>query len=1079
MRRHSQVTPCPAPATHISNHRYINHGSPSVYASLHPTDETTTSMNYTAPFQPRTRQSKPRRSVDSTREPLGAGAIDIFEDVVNEEEEHHVAATARRRRVHATEHLRSSENNELLTHPVQNPAGPRSSSSRNSQLTRPPRRRASQFPEYGEIKEENATLLLREDILERKECKKGAPRRDPRRRTIYVPSDDTTIMIIHPGQPSRKARNPREQSPSTGLDLVTLSEEESGSLVSALKKEKRKPRASLAVPPKRIPLQQMSTLAQTRSYEEGIPGNGSGKENVPPGLEIAIKLAKNEQRDAARRAPKVHFQKSIKSVPATADQPERRPKRIRSQTSCDLSPAKAIKTRESSTASRTIVSQPKRQPVPKRKLVEHDNPILSSSPFQTDRSPPSALRRKAKSEALGKTSSFHTVGKPQCLHEKYPVLHQNLTRPEMYEDSWLAHQEVAITQLINSLLDSSGDGNGKQNTTGDLQYRFLTLYQEGSLPDLHKRLQASLLCGSLSIPKDLLARTVRLRDDIGLRKEYLDLWVETYDLAALRAAAETVVGRRIPAPSRLSRSSAGSTRDMRSHRAQSKAIKAFLEHFFVQNEDAVRAKSDGGTMATIVRGDHLSDDFGSPAWMWRRTMLRSLMLIQLLDRAKTLRVVPGGLFQVESSYKASTQVIQALTRLLLPSMGNIERHLGHLGYQVHHSQTPLEEHIYHIDNISVDLRDGVILTRLIELLLYPPSSLSSSESMTANFTMPEVSSLKGFPNLDRSTKGPLSQHLKYPCISRTQKMYNVQIALSALHEVPRQIVAEIKAEHIVDGHREKTMSLLWALVSKCGGLTILVDRQLLVNELDRLHSKWLRKSNEHEREPSTSADSNHDLTTEHKSTNDLQQLLLSWSQIIARLHGLHVSNLTTSFADKRVLTSILDTYSPLCAFQSKPSPLSFSAKLELVGCSPSFIALFTSQNTDMASIPSADFTILTLAFLASRLLPLSAMCRAATVIQRAYRRRLARVTVHKRVLQMRAAAECAVIAREREEVLQAAIVVQRRWRSILARREAVLEESVTTFQALARGWAVRRSVRKVTAGKVGGKGRVRRVRGGW
>jgi abnormal spindle-like microcephaly-associated protein len=42
-----------------------------------------------------------------------------------------------------------------------------------------------------------------------------------------------------------------------------------------------------------------------------------------------------------------------------------------------------------------------------------------------------------------------------------------------------------------------------------------------------------------------------------------------------------------------------------------------------------------------------------------------------------------------------------------------------------------------------------------------------------------------------------------------------------------------------------------------------------------------------------------------------------------------------------------------------------------------------------------------------------------------------------------------------------------------------LNRDVMAFQALARGWAIRRWVRRVTAGRVGGKEKVRRVRGGW
>lgn len=48
----------------------------------------------------------------------------------------------------------------------------------------------------------------------------------------------------------------------------------------------------------------------------------------------------------------------------------------------------------------------------------------------------------------------------------------------------------------------------------------------------------------------------------------------------------------------------------------------------------------------------------------------------------------------------------------------------HVFYNVCHVQIPLREYDYKINNVATDLRDGVRLTRLVELLLYPSVALA-------------------------------------------------------------------------------------------------------------------------------------------------------------------------------------------------------------------------------------------------------------------------------------------------------------------------------------------------------------------
>jgi abnormal spindle-like microcephaly-associated protein len=225
---------------------------------------------------------------------------------------------------------------------------------------------------------------------------------------------------------------------------------------------------------------------------------------------------------------------------------------------------------------------------------------------------------------------------------------------------------------------------------------------------------------------------------------------------------------------------------------------------------------------------------------------------------------------------------------------------------------------------------------------------------------------------------------------------------------------------------------------------------------------------------------NEDDTVELEGLERYTHLLHAWARSIARLRGLRVANLTTAFADGKALEAIVDAYlphSPTISSSSSSSrascKLSLAAKLHSAGCSAAFTNLFSST----PALPSRDFTISTLAFLASRLLPAARAARAAATIQAFWRVCLARRTVSRRVALMRVAAHCALIVRTRERLVRAAVVLQRAWKGVLEARRERLERDVVNFQSLWRGAVVRRTVRGWGVGR--GKVRERRARGGW
>ncbi|KAK5007106.1 hypothetical protein LTR28_005680 [Elasticomyces elasticus] len=108
--------------------------------------------------------------------------------------------------------------------------------------------------------------------------------KDLRRRTIYIP-EDTTVMTIHPGTLLSEDRNLDDHIRQRDrVSLVLKGKSEPGATQHEVETEIVKAvttRKSLAVAPRRIPLQQ-TTPKQMTSLLVDVAGYGGGKENVPP-----------------------------------------------------------------------------------------------------------------------------------------------------------------------------------------------------------------------------------------------------------------------------------------------------------------------------------------------------------------------------------------------------------------------------------------------------------------------------------------------------------------------------------------------------------------------------------------------------------------------------------------------------------------------------------------------------------------------------------------------------------------------------------------------------------------------------
>jgi abnormal spindle-like microcephaly-associated protein len=72
---------------------------------------------------------------------------------------------------------------------------------------------------------------------------------------------------------------------------------------------------------------------------------------------------------------------------------------------------------------------------------------------------------------------------------------------------------------------------------------------------------------------------------------------------------------------------------------------------------------------------------------------------------------------------------------LLANVGDIGKHLRRLGYVLTHKQTYLDEYNFAFKNLAIDLRDGVRLTKLMEVILL-------REDLAALLRVPAISRLQ-------------------------------------------------------------------------------------------------------------------------------------------------------------------------------------------------------------------------------------------------------------------------------------------------------------------------------------------------
>ncbi|XP_054761637.2 abnormal spindle-like microcephaly-associated protein homolog [Lytechinus pictus] len=668
-----------------------------------------------------------------------------------------------------------------------------------------------------------------------------------------------------------------------------------------------------------------------------------------------------------------------------------------------------------------------------------------------------------------------------------------------YDERWMEKQDRAFTCWLNYVLtpdiDTPKDPNknvkidahllclegaskvGPAPSREDISLRAYTakrrlnrlrrgaciVFQSEPVIRVMMKVEAEVEKGRIVIREDKM-----LHADLGIKQELLNL-ILCYNPLWLRIGLETIYGELLPIQDN----------------SDVYGMSRFVVTRLLGNPD----------IAAIHAHPTVPNLFGPgyQAALAQFTLKKFLMLVFFLDRAKLTRLIDHDpcLFCKDAQVKSSRDLLLEFSRRYLKGEGDITRHLSFLGYSVTHVQRPLDEFDFAVNKLSVDLRCGVRLARVVELL-------------TQNWA--------------------LSKELRVPAISRLQKVHNVEVAFKMLKD--RGIDVEgggLNERVIVDGHREKTLELLWRIIFHYQ-VGVMINEEQIREEIAFLTKHRKLKEKMSALKGLNQGPSQPSLDGPHLYFKSPQlMLLMDWCKAVCSFYDMQIENFTVSFCDGRALCLLIHHYHPsllpyerinqnttLMQFQREEREDDLNASCDeafngtwsqtfspstgketdqeklLANERQNFKLLYETVNelggvpmmvrsADMSNtIPDEKVVITYVSYLCARLLDLRQETRAARTIQLAWRAHHLRKEEKMRMVREKAASKIqstvrSFLLKRREERIGGAVLkIQTAIRGFLARqtarrlrREAAIRkqaQAANLIQAAAKGFLVRRAI---------------------
>lgn len=397
-----------------------------------------------------------------------------------------------------------------------------------------------------------------------------------------------------------------------------------------------------------------------------------------------------------------------------------------------------------------------------------------------------------------------------------------------HTEFWVRQQEVAFTHWLNATIvphthsasEACADRRARRLASEAARTRLWSLYSvdaevrsvilrvESHIDDGFLRLRGTEDDGGFKSGGSFL-------EDVKLRDEF-ERALGSYSLFWLRAAVDTLLGNpgdvvedELSSESRGDGNNGG-WGDGRNGFGNGKAER---------NRYATERAERTALVAALVRDRALELEFGvgstgAPPFadgyqeaLAGTVLKRTLLLVFLMDRARSgLPPNTPLLFRGDAPCKSSAAVAELALRASTYGTGDVLRHIGHMGYRLYHAQEPIREYDFTVRNLAVDLRDGVRLCRLVEVLA-------------------------GAVGDDGCVRDA-----KFPADSRAARTHNVRLALDAAVAAGVELPGkwkDVSPADVVDGHLANTLGLLYALM-----MHFQAPRMLPIREMDDEIARW-------------------------------------------------------------------------------------------------------------------------------------------------------------------------------------------------------------------------------------------------
>eukprot|EP00698_Gefionella_okellyi_P000258 TRINITY_DN10222_c0_g1_i1.p1 TRINITY_DN10222_c0_g1~~TRINITY_DN10222_c0_g1_i1.p1 ORF type:complete len:1350 (+),score=396.93 TRINITY_DN10222_c0_g1_i1:43-4092(+) len=302
-----------------------------------------------------------------------------------------------------------------------------------------------------------------------------------------------------------------------------------------------------------------------------------------------------------------------------------------------------------------------------------------------------------------------------------------------------------------------------------------------------------------------------------------------------------------------------------------------------------------------------------------KDMLRlGMKFMLLLDCAALEKLIPPSLFLKSSPVKSTSAWMTMFARNYMRGEADIMRHLKFFNYRLSYEQQPRDDFEWRLTNLATDLRDGIRLSRVVELL--------RGIDMTADIRM------------NASTRAHRLQNVKAVLAA-------LEAAGMRLRDVPG-ILGGVKADHIVDGHRAATLGLLWSMTMNFS-LPALLKVEVIQQE-----TLFVRST----AKPSRAMDDSEadaEMRQQMYPASPMLSALLEWSATVCAARDVRVNNFTASFADGRAVCTMISFYVPwVLPLNSIRSAVDFASP-EVIE-QPSATGLWTKSFDMKRKVPPAQ-----------------------------------------------------------------------------------------------------------------------------